>query len=375
MAVISPVERELERRADSRMLDVLIRAGLVFTLAVLCFEIFAPFLTLMVWALILAVALYPLHQALSRRIGDRQGLASTLIVVLGFIVLVAPTLALVSSFGDSVQGFVAGVQNNTLRIPAPRASIEHWPIVGERIYGVWMQAYNDLPALVATMQPKIGHLARTALGVVASIGGGMLMFIASFIIAGIIMAFGRAGEQSSVRIFARIMSPERAEGFARLSTATIRAVAQGVIGVAAIQAIVIGITLLVAGVPFAGVLALVVLILGIAQIPALLVTVPVIIYLWSSGDYATVPAIIYTVVLAIGGVADNFLKPLMLGRGVDAPMPVILLGALGGMATAGILGLFVGSALLALGYQIFMTWVARVDPPVTTPVSEPTTLA
>jgi predicted PurR-regulated permease PerM len=117
------------------------------------------------------------------------------------------------------------------------------------------------------------------------------------------------------------------------------------------------VTLLVAKVPLAGVASLIVLVLGIAQIPALLVTLPAIAYLWTSGDYGTGAAIVYSIVLFIAGIADNFLKPLMLGRGVDAPMPVILLGALGGMATAGIVGLFVGAVVLALGYQIFMGWV------------------
>jgi len=145
-------------------------------------------------------------------------------------------------------------------------------------------------------------------------------------------------------------------------------VAQGVIGVALIQAILVGICLLVARVPFAGVLAIVVLVIGIAQVPALIVTLPAIGYIWASGDYGSVEAVIYTVLLAVAGMADNVLKPLMLGRGVDAPMPVILLGALGGMAAAGILGMFVGATLLALGYQIFMGWVAAT-PDASSPVS------
>jgi len=105
----------------------------------------------------------------------------------------------------------------------------------------------------------------------------------------------------------------------------------------------------------------VVLVLGIAQVPALIVTLPAIAYIWTVGDHGTVAAVIYTVLLFVAGMADNVLKPLMLGRGVDVPMPVILLGALGGMATAGILGLFVGAILLALGYELFMGWVAA-DP-------------
>ena len=172
------------------------------------------------------------------------------------------------------------------------------------------------------------------------------------------MAFGEAGDRASREIFARVVGVERGDEFTTLSVATIRAVAQGVIGIAFIQAILVGLTLLVAGVPLAGVLAVVVLVLGIAQVPALIVTLPAIAYLWMSGGYGTGEAVLYSVVLFVAGMADNVLKPLMLGRGVDAPMPVILLGALGGMAAAGILGLFVGAVLLALGYQIFMAWVA-----------------
>jgi predicted PurR-regulated permease PerM len=127
--------------------------------------------------------------------------------------------------------------------------------------------------------------------------------------------------------------------------------------VAFIQAIVVGICLLVAGVPWAGVLAVIVLVLGIAQVPALLVTLPAIAWIWMAADYGTGEATAYTILLVVSGMTDNVLKPLMLGRGVDAPMPVILIGALGGMAVSGILGMFVGATLLALGYQIFMGWV------------------
>jgi predicted PurR-regulated permease PerM len=351
-------DQELEQRLASPLLDVLIRAGLILVMAMLCYQVFSPFLHLMVWALILAVALYPLHQALASKIGGKQGLAATLLVVVGSVLIVVPTAMLLSALGDSVQHLIHAVQNNTLQIPAPRPGVEAWPVVGKQIHDVWSKAHADLPALVQSMQPKIGELAKTALGLVASIGGGVLQFIASFIIAGIIMAFGQSGSRGSQAIFERLVGNARGSEFASLSTATIRAVAQGVIGVALIQAIIVGLALLVAGVPWAGVLAVLVLVLGIAQVPALLVTVPAIVYLWSSGNYSTAAAIAYTVVLVLSGMADNVLKPLMLGRGVDAPMPIILLGALGGMATAGILGMFVGATLLTLGYQIFMGWVA-----------------
>ncbi|MGB4857252.1 MAG: AI-2E family transporter, partial [Candidatus Dechloromonas phosphoritropha] len=314
-------------------------------------------LTLMVWALILAVTMYPLHQSLARRIGGRQGLAATLLVLIASVVILAPTAVLMSSLGDSVHQLIEKVQTNTLALPAPRPGVAEWPLVGKKVHAAWSQAYSDLPALIQSMQPKIGDLAKSALGFVASIGVGLLQFLGSFIIAGIVMAFGEAGHRGSHSIFERIVGPARGGEFARLSVATIRAVAQGVIGVAFIQAIVVGLCLLIAGVPWAGVLAAIVLVLGIAQVPALIVTLPAIGYIWTSNGYGNVEAIAYTVLLLVAGMADNVLKPLMLGRGVDAPMPVILIGALGGMATAGILGMFVGATLLALGYQIFMGWV------------------
>ncbi|MCU0938920.1 MAG: AI-2E family transporter [Burkholderiaceae bacterium] len=349
-----PVGPHFERR----LLDVLIRAGLVLALVMLCYRVFAPFLVLMVWALILAVTLYPLQQWLAGRMGGRQGWAATLITVLGVALIVAPTAVLLSSIGDSVHGLVNDVQQNTLKVPPPKPGVAALPVVGERLHAAWQLAHDDLPALVKSLQPKLGELAKAALAMVASIGGGILMFVAAFIVAGIIMAFGAAGDRASHAIFSRIVGVERGDEFTTLSVATVRAVAQGVIGIAFIQAILVGLVLLLAGVPAAGVLAVVVLVLGIAQVPALIVTLPAIAYIWMSGAYDTGAAVVNSVLLFVAGMADNVLKPLMLARGVDAPMPVILLGALGGMAAGGILGLFVGAVLLALGYQIFMGWVA-----------------
>ena len=349
---------DLEKRLSGRLLDVFIRAGLLLALALLCYDIFAPFVSLMAWALILAVALYPAHQKLARKMAGKQGLAATLLVLGGIVLIVVPIAVLMVKLGDSVHDFIGSVHDNTLQIPAPPPSIAQWPLVGKKVHDLWSQAHMDLPALVQSLQPKVGDLSKKALGMVARIGVTVLLFLASIIVAGIIMAFGQSGARSASSIFDRFVGSGRGEQFAALSTATIRAVALGILGVAVIQTIVIGLILMIARVPFAPVLAVLVLVLGIAQVPALLVILPVIGYVWISGDYGTVAAVTYTVLLGLGGMLDNVLKPLLLGRGVDVPMPVILLGALGGMASAGILGMFVGATLLALGYQIFMGWVA-----------------
>src|SRR5262245_2034156 len=221
-------DHEFEERISSRLLDVLIRAGLIGLLAALCYVVFAPFMTLMAWALILAVTLYPLHRMLARRVGGRQGLAATLLVVAGSILIIAPTAVLLNSFGSSIQDFVTAGQQDTLEIPPPRPGIEQWPIVGKKIYDFWSRAHTDMPGLVQSMQPKIGELARKALGMVASIGLGILQFLASFIVAGILMAYGEAGTRGSRAIFERIIGRDRGGTFRRLSTATIRALAQGV---------------------------------------------------------------------------------------------------------------------------------------------------
>ncbi|WP_373973825.1 AI-2E family transporter [Chitinibacter sp. SCUT-21] len=363
---------QLQKILSRRLLDVLIQAGLIIALIGFSYKIFAPFMTLMLWALILAVTLFPLHQKLANKLSGKQGRASTVLILLGIALIFVPLCLLASSLADSITDFVHGMRDNTLAIPLPKEGVVSWPVIGDKVYTVWTTAATDLPSLIQSLQPKIGDLAKKALGFVASIGGAMLQFLFSFIIAGVIMAYGQDGHAAARAISRRFVGPEKGEQFAVLSTATIRAVAQGVIGVAFIQAVLLGTALMIAHIPFAGVLAVLALILGIAQLPAIIIFAPAVAYIWMSGEYNTVPAVIYTVLLAVSGMADNVLKPLLLGRGVDAPMPVILLGALGGMVSAGILGMFVGAVILALGYQIFMAWVneASSDTPADTAAAQ-----
>jgi predicted PurR-regulated permease PerM len=363
---------ELEQRLSRKLLDVLIRAGVVFVLAMLCYRVFSPFIALTAWSMILAVTLYPAHQKLARRMGGKQGLAATVLVLACIVLIGLPTALLMSSLGDSLQNMVAQVRDGTLKVPPPPPGVAAWPLVGKHAHELWVQAHADLPALVRSTQPQVRDLVRQTLQVVAGIAGAMLLFLASFIVAGIIMAWGHSGARAMRAIFGRLVGSRLGDEFAHLSTSTIRAVALGVLGVAFIQAIVVGLVLIVAGVPFAGLLALVVLVVGIVQMPAILVTLPVTVYVWASGNYSSAMAITYTVLLLVAGTLDNFLKPLLLGRGVDAPMAVVLLGALGGLASAGLLGMFIGATFLALSYQAFMWWVAN-SPDRIVPASESTT--
>ena len=352
------LQQDSERRSSHSLWDTLIRVAVIGVLGALCFQVFSPFLNLVVWSIILAVTLYPVHQMLARRIGGRQGLSSIILAILGVALIVVPTWLLMNSLADSIQSVLAAVQQNTVHIPPPREGVKSLPIVGRQVYEVWSNANANLPGLVQTMQPKISALALQALSTVASIGGSMLLFFASFLVANILMAYGDSASRGGRATFSRLAGSASGESLAQLVLSTIRAVALGVVGVAAIQALLIGLALLLAGIPFAGILAIIAFVLGIVQVPALIVTLPVIIYIWASGQYSTGAAVVHTIILLLTGLVDNVLKPLMLGRGVDVPMPVILLGALGGMASGGILGMFVGPVVLALGYKLFTNWVA-----------------
>lgn len=349
-------DKKLEKLISRKIIDLFIRVGLISFLVVRCYQIFKPFIGLMLWSIILAVALYPLHTLIAHKMGGRDGRAATALVLAILLSVLIPATLLVFSFADSTTDLVKQVHSGTLQIPAPNEAVAEWPVVGEKIYALWSAAHSDLGDLVTKYEPKIAVVTKQLLGYAASAGTGILMFLVALVLAGIWMAYGASGHAAAKAIAQRMTGTEKGETLVMLSTATIRAVAQGVIGIACIQALLLGAGFILVGIPAAGIWALLVLLLGIVQIPPLLVSLGTIIYVFSTNDSTTV-AVMFTVYTLVAGSADNILKPLMLGHGVDAPMPVILLGALGGMATGGIIGLFLGSVLLTLGYQLFTAWV------------------
>jgi predicted PurR-regulated permease PerM len=264
-----------------------------------------------------------------------------------------------SSFAKEVSHLHAAYVEGELVLAQPGPGVADWPVVGDKVYKVWSTAANNLPAFIEQNRVKLDDLAHRGFAAAKNTIGGLLLFLVSLIIAGIMMGFGQAGSAVMRRICCKFAGLDRGPELQKLSTLTVRSVAAGVIGVAFIQAILLGIGFIFSGVPAPGLLALITVLIGIVQLPALIISLPAVAYLWISGDASTTSNIIWTVYLLIAGMADNVLKPLLLGRGVDAPMPVILIGALGGMFSAGIVGLFVGAALLAVGYEIFMSWVGR----------------
>lgn len=346
----------IEKLLPHRSLDLFIRAGLISFLVFYCYQIFKPFIALMLWSVILAVALYPLYASIAHKLGGREGRAATVLILAILLGVLVPTTLLAISFADSLTDFIKHLLDGTFQVPAPNDSVKGWPIIGSKLYALWLAAHDDIGSVVAKFEPKVHSVTKQALGYAASAGTAMLKFLVALVVAGIWMAYAKSGHAAARAIASRMAGPENSDALVKLSVTTIRAVAQGVIGIACIQALLLGAGFILVGIPAAGILALVVLLLGVVQIPAIFVSVPAIIYVFSTNDSTTV-AVMFAIYAVIAGSVDNVLKPIMLGRGVDAPMPVILLGALGGMATGGIIGLFLGSVMLALGYQLFMAWV------------------
>jgi predicted PurR-regulated permease PerM len=188
-----------------------------------------------------------------------------------------------------------------------------------------------------------------------------LHFVVAIIIAGILLANSSGGNRTAHAITQRL-ADEKGADFADLAEATVRSVANGILGVAAlIQSLLAGLGFMVAGVPAAGLWALLCLILSLAQIGIAPVLIPIIIYLFYTADtFTAVAFLIWIIPLTL---IDNILKPILLGRGVKTPMVVIFIGAIGGLLSSGVIGLFIGAVILSLGYDLFLFWLEDSSPP------------
>ncbi|RMG61491.1 MAG: AI-2E family transporter, partial [Bacteroidetes bacterium] len=269
---------------QSDLMDVLIRVGIIGVLVVLCFRIFSPFMGILLWALILAVALFPLHQRMAARVGNREGRAATLLVLLLLIVIGAPLILLGGLFADYIHDTYQAVATDSVTVPPPPPGVAEWPLVGEKLFELWSRAAVDMPGLRAELEPQLGDLSSRLLALATSTMGTVLLLLGSLIIAGIMMAYGRAGSDAMERIISRLAGRENGPRIHTLTTATIRSVATGVIGVAVIQAVLLGVGFAFSGIPMAGVLAVIVLLFGILQLPMLIVSLPAIGFLWWAGD-------------------------------------------------------------------------------------------
>ena len=335
----------------------MIRLGLLAVLIFWTLVLIRPFVPILAWSVVLAVALNPVFQRLAKVLGGRPKLAATILTVISLAIVIGPATWIGLGAVDGIKDIAEQLTAGEVVVPSPPQAIKNWPLVGPRLYEFWVQASTNLRSVLREIAPYLKPFATTLLGLAGNAGVGTIKFLLSVAVAGVLFPYGPQLVAAGRGFLSRIV-PDQSEHFLDLAGATIRAVSQGVIGVAIIQSLLAGIGFKLAGIPSAGLLAFAVLLLSIVQIGGTIVILPVIIWIWTDKDFAT--ALLLTTFLVIVAVLDNILKPLVMGRGLTTPALVILIGVIGGTLAHGIIGLFIGPIILSVAWELSVAWI-RVD--------------
>jgi predicted PurR-regulated permease PerM len=344
--------------ANKSVYDITIRLFILILIIGWCLMIMYPFVSIILWSLILALAIYPMHSRFSKMLGGRPKLASFIIVFAILAVIFVPTWMLIDKLAAEVKELKASYDSGTLTIPPPSEKVKEWPLIGEKLYDTWTNASVDLEQTIVKHKDKlIGIGSKVAKGILST-AGSVVQIMAALIIAGILLVIGGAGE--AIRKFFRKVAGDRGDEFADTTLKTVGNVVKGIIGVALILAILHGILFMLAGVPYAGIWTLLVFVLAVLQIPLFIVTLPIVVYMFSVKEI--LPAILWTVALLLIGMSDNVLRPILLGKGAPVPMLVIFIGVIGGFLLSGFIGLFTGAIVFSLGYKLYLGWVNSDDP-------------
>jgi predicted PurR-regulated permease PerM len=319
-----------------------------------------PFLTIIVWSIIIAVALYPIFEWLSAKLYGHRELAALAITSLSLLVMLGPATWLALSLAETVRILLARLGDGTLTLPPPSEAVKAWPLIGEKIYEGWLLASTNLRALVIEAAPHLKPLGSSVLNAAGSMGINLLKFIIAVVISGFLLIPGPSLIHSIKNVLSRVAAA-RGEEFVDLAGATIRNVSRGIIGIAILQALLAGVGLLFAGVPAAGLFSLLVLVFGIIQIGPSVILLPLIIWSWFTMDTTT--AVLFTLYMVPVNLLDNMLRPLV-AKGLSTPMPVILIGVLGGTLVHGMIGLFVGPIVLSIAWQLLVVWTRDEPKPI-----------
>lgn len=355
MASNTKLSRENDNNYLRIAIDLVLKVGLLLLVIYLCYRILSPFISIVVWGMIIAVILFPLFTKLSGWLGKRHKLSSILIMLVALLLLTLPSIWLVNQIVVGIRFLSESMQDKNFALPAPSESVADWPLIGSWLYDKWLDLSQNMGETLGQYLPEITVWGERVLGTLANTGMGILAFAGSIIIAGIFLIYFESSAESGRKLFKKIAG-DRGDEFLEISVQTMRNVAVGVLGVAVIQTTLMGLGLIFAQIPLAGLWILVLLIMTIAQIPALLFSIPVIIYMFAFKD--PLPAALWSVYLLLTGALDNILKPMFMGKGSTVPTIVIFLGAIGGFAAFGFIGLFLGAMLLSLAYRLYMAWVS-----------------
>lgn len=341
-------------------IDNFIKIVVLSALLFWSFNIIKPFILLMVWAIIVAVAIYPLYlKVMGVFKGKKKGLVASLFVIALLVIIVLPTVRGTQSIADTSKEIYQNFEQGSLKIPPPNNSVKEWPLVGDQLYGAWYKANTDAEAFIRENPEQVKASLGWFFDGFKGLMGSVLLSLIALIIAGIFLSSAEEGYNTGVKFMGRLREGRGVE-LMSMCTNTIRSVVKGILLVAIIQAILAYAGFAMIGLSsFAGILAILVLFVAIIQIPVALVAIPVIIYVFSFAE--TTPAIIFTIYMIIVALLDNVLKPMLLAKGLQTPMIIILMGAIGGMMYQGILGLFIGPVVLAILHELYSSWVSQTE--------------
>jgi predicted PurR-regulated permease PerM len=342
------------------LVELMIRLGVLALLLYWSFFLVRPFITIAIWSVVLTVALYPVYDWIVDRLGGRRRLAAALLTFLNLLIVIGPAMWLALGLIDSLHTLSDRLDPSMLELPLPSAMIRSWPLVGEPIYQFWDLASTNLQAAFAKIAPQLKPLGSFLVQIAAEAGTGIIKFLIAIVIAGFLFP-PAPSLLDALRSFSRTVAAGRSERFVQIAGATIRAVSRGVIGISVLQAFLAGLGVMALGIPGASLITSAVLVLGIIQIGPSIVLIPLIIWSWI--DFETTTALLFTGYMIPVSLLDNILRPLVMGRGLDAPMLVILIGVIGGTISYGISGLFLGPIVLAVVWELFVAWIKEHENP------------
>ena len=321
-----------------------------------------PFLPGLIWATTIVVATWPVLLSIQRHCGGRRWLATVAMLLILLFVIVLPLYQAISTLalhGGAIMAAVKSLPDYALL--APPAWIGSIPLAGPRIAQEW-QTLSDAGAggLLARIEPYLTTAAHWLLGHAAIVGVFVMHMLITVIIAGILYSKGDIAAEFARR-FANRLAGQRGVAAIRLAASAIRAVALGIVVTAVVQSALGGIGLWIAGVPAAGILTALMVMLCLAQLGPFLPMLGGVAWLFQN-DMKLAAAVLLVWAIVVGTL-DNLLRPLLIKRGVNLSMLLILSGVLGGMFAFGIVGLFIGPVILAVTSTLLKAWIDEVPPP------------
>jgi predicted PurR-regulated permease PerM len=315
-----------------------------------------PFLGALAWATMIVVATWPLMLRVEKAVGNRHWLAVTIMSLIPLVLLIVPLSAAIGTIVANVNTLVGWAKTlSELKVPAPPSWLAGLPVVGEQATQVWQEvATEGVEVLAAKLAPYMSTLSRKFVAEIGSFGVVFVQFLLTVVIAAILYAQGEHAAMWARRFGARLAG-RRGEKLVLLSGQAIRGVALGVVVTALVQALIGGIGLAIARVPFAAVLTALMFLLAVAQIGAAPVMAVAVVWLYWSGS--TGWGTFLLVVTLIVGTLDNFLRPILIKKGADLPLLLVFAGVIGGLIGFGLIGIFVGPMVLAVTHNLLRAWI------------------